>query len=156
SGPAFTGIKVASNGMIYACSGTNVWSIDEKGVGIALECGQDVDMISLAVFPNGSVLAGTGNGAELYSSETADTTPKATYESVVHDAKSRSRWGTLRWNGGNAQDASVLFQTRTGDVAEPDGTWSAWSSPAPNGDGLRITSPEARYIQYRAAFPNSN
>jgi hypothetical protein len=43
----------------------------------------------------------------------------------------------------------VAFQTRSGDTAAPDGTWSQWQ---PVGADGAIASPAARYIQYQATL----
>ena len=46
----------------------------------------------------------------------------------------------------------VQSVTRSGNTATPDETWSAWSKPYSNADGEQIASPNARYLQWRAAF----
>jgi hypothetical protein len=46
----------------------------------------------------------------------------------------------------------VEITTRTGNTATPDETWSAWSSPYQNADGQQMTSPNARYLQWRAVL----
>lgn len=70
------------------------------------------------------------------------------YESPVHDGASISRWGRLDWNSNG--DGKVAFQTRSGNSAQPDRTWSEWSAPmtAPG----PVTSPTARFVQWRAEF----
>lgn len=73
----------------------------------------------------------------------------ASYESPVHDSSSVARWGHLQWYGrGNG----ISFQTRTGNSARPDATWSQWSAPASE-SGTLIASPVARFIQWRAEWP---
>lgn len=71
------------------------------------------------------------------------------YESVVHDASSISRWGRLSWDG-NA--SGVSFRTRTGNSGRPDSTWSPWSEPIANKEDALIKSPRARFIQWRAEW----
>jgi hypothetical protein len=44
----------------------------------------------------------------------------------------------------------VRFRTRSGNSAKPDRTWSDWSEPLTDASGSRITSPNARYIQWKA------
>ena len=41
----------------------------------------------------------------------------------------------------------VGFETRTGETATPDGSWSAWQTVDAGGG---IVSPTGRYVQYRA------
>ena len=46
--------------------------------------------------------------------------------------------------------ATVEVQTRTGNGERPDATWSDWSTGYRNPDGNQISSPRARFIQWRA------
>ncbi|MFN3324020.1 MAG: hypothetical protein ACK5AZ_11035 [Bryobacteraceae bacterium] len=75
-----------------------------------------------------------------------------TYESPVHDAGSVARWGRLQWRAAAGSRGKLTFQTRSGNSARPDRTWSAWSEALADPDGSSITSPNARYIQWRASF----
>ncbi|HWZ34307.1 MAG TPA: hypothetical protein VNX18_23375 [Bryobacteraceae bacterium] len=67
------------------------------------------------------------------------------FESPVHDSGSVARWGRLSWHG---EQSGVAFQTRAGNSARPDATWSEWATLS----GPTIASPNARYIQWRAEF----
>jgi hypothetical protein len=73
----------------------------------------------------------------------------AMYESPVHDTTTVARWGRLAWL---SSGSGVAFRTRTGNSARPDGTWSSWSDPIQEPLSSRITSPNARYIQWRAEW----
>ncbi len=42
--------------------------------------------------------------------------------------------------------------TRSGNTANPDETWSAWSKAYSSADGEQIASPNARYLQWRAVL----
>jgi hypothetical protein len=44
----------------------------------------------------------------------------------------------------------VELQTRTGNSERPDMTWSDWSAPYTDPRGAQVTSPRARYVQWRA------
>ncbi len=46
---------------------------------------------------------------------------------------------------------TITFETRTGETAFPDGSWSAWSAV-----NSPIASPDGRYLQYRATFNTSD
>ncbi len=72
------------------------------------------------------------------------------YQSEVHDANSVAHWGHLQWHG---TDKGVTFQTRTGNSARPDSTWSTWSDPLRRSGEELIDSPVARFIQWRANWP---
>ncbi len=92
--------------------------------------------------------AALSNSARLISFGPPGAGP-GSYESQVHDSTSVARWGHLQWHG---TGSGVLFSTRTGYSARPDGTWSAWSAPITGDDSL-IKSPAARFIQFRAQWP---
>lgn len=70
------------------------------------------------------------------------------FESAVEDFAIHARWGRLEWRGTQPADTRLTVQTRTGNSEEPDATWSAWSEPLTE-SGQTITSPPARFIQYR-------
>ena len=96
-----------------------------------------------------SVLAATGNLGRIYRLE-ADRATAGSYESPVYDAGAVARWGRLHWTGDSA-GGEIAFRTRTGNSLRPDATWSDWSAPVKTPDS-QVSSPNARYIQYRAEF----
>ena len=75
------------------------------------------------------------------------------FESPVHDAGTVARWGRLTWRG---DQQGMNFRTRTGNSARPDSTWSDWSEPIADPGRAAITSPNARYIQWRAEFSGAS
>lgn len=70
------------------------------------------------------------------------------YTTGVRDTGGVSQWGRLSWRG----EGKIVFSTRTGNSASPDGTWSGWSDPIETPGGGAVTSPPARYIQWRATL----
>ena len=46
----------------------------------------------------------------------------------------------------------VEIFTRSGNTRTPDEAWSEWSAPYANAEGSPITSPKARYLQWRAVL----
>jgi len=153
---AFTALRVASDDAVYASAGSSILAIRPDDTAIPFGNHIDIDILSLAVMGNGTVFAGTGNVAEIYTA--APSTPKrtGTYESVVHDAKQTARWGSVRWTAQSPDGTHVRVQTRTGNVAEPDATWSSWTDPRIQPDGGRIESPPARFIQYRVTMESES
>ena len=87
----------------------------------------------------------TANSGKLYKLGAAGT--KGTYESPVFDASGTSRWGKIRWQG-----EGVTIQTRSGNRLRPDSSWSDWSPALSNSADSPVTSPNARYLQYKAAL----
>lgn len=93
---------------------------------------------------DGAVLAATADMGKLYRLGPG-LAAKGTYEAPAHDASTVARWGRLSWRG----TGGVAFQTRSGNSARPDKTWSDWSAPLGGPGGGQITSPNARFIQWR-------
>jgi len=77
---------------------------------------------------------------------------RGTYESDPHDAQMVATWGTLSWRGTATGGNRIEFSTRSGNTETPDDTWSTWSAAYTNPDGSSITSPKARYLQWRAVL----
>lgn len=80
-----------------------------------------------------------------------ETVTEGTYESEVLDAKTTATWGRIWWrsNGG------VQIQTRSGNTAKADETWSPWANVSGSGQSGQIASPVAQYLQWRAVLKSS-
>jgi hypothetical protein len=82
-----------------------------------------------------------------------DPVAEGSYTSPVHDTKVTAAWGRISWRG----QGKVQLQTRTGNTEIPDNTWSDWSTSYDISEGQNISSPAARFIQWRARLqPQSN
>jgi hypothetical protein len=77
---------------------------------------------------------------------------RGTYESEVKDAKVVSSWGALSWRVTTPPGTKVELFTRAGNTRTPDETWSDWAGPYADAAGSPITSPKARYLQWRAVL----
>jgi len=99
--------------------------------------------------PSGGLLVATANPGKLFRLAAATAT-SGSYESDVRDAESVATWGTISWKGAVPNGGDVRLYTRSGNTAAPDETWSPWSSSYRKGEGEQITSPKARYIQWKA------
>ncbi len=99
----------------------------------------------------GTVLAATAGMGRIYRLGDA-MAATGTYESPVYDTGSAARWGSLSWRGQATAGAALKLYTRSGNSARPDRSWSDWSEALTDPNGSRITSPNARYIQWRAEF----
>ncbi|MDH4066078.1 MAG: hypothetical protein OEW19_16885, partial [Acidobacteriota bacterium] len=78
--------------------------------------------------------------------------PRGTYESEVKDAGMVASWGAVSWRATTPASTSVEIFTRSGNTATPDEAWSDWTGPYASADGSPITSPKARYLQWRAVL----
>jgi len=106
----------------------------------------EADVTRLAASPRGILVAAGNVGKMLRLDVSASST--GWFESAVHDSGTVARWGRLAWVGSKG----VIFKTRAGNSARPDATWSDWSGPIADPAKALITSPNARFIQWRAEF----
>ncbi|HEY0099142.1 MAG TPA: WD40 repeat domain-containing protein, partial [Pyrinomonadaceae bacterium] len=105
------------------------------------------DQISSFVVRGREVFAASSNQGKLFRFA-AEPVSEGTYESPVRDAKVVAAWGRIWWRGQGA----VELQTRTGNTERPDMTWSDWSAPYRDPAGAAVSSPRARFIQWRAVL----
>ena len=103
--------------------------------------------ISSLLTRNNQIYAASSNQGKLFRFG-SDLINEGSYESVVRDAKMTASWGRIWWRGAG----NVELQTRTGNGERPDATWSDWSAPYKSAEGNQITSPRARFIQWRVTL----
>jgi hypothetical protein len=150
-------LKRGGDGNLYAATG-------DKGMVYQIKPGANVretraarlieatqlQALAIGTSPSGDLVVGTGNNAAAYRIPLSQN-GGGLFQSNVFDAKNIVRWGALRVAGNG-----VSVETRSGNTLEPDATWSAWQPSATNDLGeLRVASPPARYLQYRARLAGS-
>lgn len=106
--------------------------------------------VSRIISDGKKIFATSSNAGKLYSFG-SELVAEGSYESVVRDAKNSALWGRIWWNA----DGDVKLQTRSGNTAKPDETWSDWSSALSDSKGGQISSPKARFMQWRANLKSS-
>jgi len=99
---------------------------------------------------SGRIVAATSNPGKVFALS-ATRAATGTYESDVRDAGTVATWGAIRWRAA-ARPGEVEVSTRSGNTATPDETWSPWSKSYAEPAGEKITSPNARYLQWRAVL----
>jgi hypothetical protein len=100
-------------------------------------------------------IVGTSNLGRVYRlGESYDT--EGEYLSRVKDTATTSRWGRVRWRGASPVGTSVRLYTRSGNTADPDETWSDWDGPYEDSSGSPISSPAARFIQWKAELATAD
>jgi hypothetical protein len=104
---------------------------------------------------DGSMVLGTGDPGKLYVLKD-QFAGKATVISEMLDAKIISKWGALRWRADVPAGASLTVAVRSGNVAEPDETWSDWSAEEIHPRDAMVTAPTARFLQYRVTLQTTN
>jgi hypothetical protein len=99
-------------------------------------------------------LVGTGDVGGVYEVRPAGP-GDASYLSKVFDGDFFTRWGRLRWMG----SPNLQFETRSGNTAKPDRSWTPWKKlesvgwTGADGEG-QIASFASRYVQYKVALPD--
>ena len=61
-------------------------------------------------------------------------------------------WGAIKWQALIPAGTRLEISTRSGNTRTPDETWSDWSAAVHRPEGSAITSPRARYLQWRAVL----
>jgi hypothetical protein len=108
-------------------------------------------ILALLAEPKGGLLLGAGDPGAVVRLNPGYVA-KGTIVSDVLDTKLISRFGALSWRADRPEGTSVAFQVRTGNVGEPDATWSSWSPEQTNPESARAQSPAGRFAQYRAVL----
>lgn len=121
-----------------------IYSVTDDGRDTLLLQSTEGQISSFAVRGR-EVFAASSNQGKLFRFS-SELVSEGTYESAVRDAKLVSNWGRIWWQG----QGNVELQTRSGNSERPDMTWSDWSAPYTDPRGAQVTSPRARYIQWRA------
>jgi hypothetical protein len=76
-----------------------------------------------------------------------------TFTSAVFDAMKTATWGTVNWTSSLPTGTTIIVQTRSGNTATPDGTWSAWTTVSKGG---AVSSPSGRYLQYQVLLTTTD
>jgi hypothetical protein len=77
-----------------------------------------------------------------------------TFTSSVFDSgKAGSLWGVANWTANLPAGTTVTVQTRSGNTATPDATWSAWTNVT---NGGSVASPSARFLQYQITLTTTD
>ena len=112
----------------------------------------DADQVTaVQMAANGQTFLATSNPAKLYRLNRGRRT-EGVYQSPTRDTETVSSWGRIRWEARVPTGTSVRLQTRSGNSAEPDNTWSEWSQAYTGADGEQIRSPRGRFFQWRAVL----
>ncbi len=118
---------------------------------IARVAGQQITVVHRA--RDGSVLLATANPGMLYRLGPEPMT-EGVIESDVFDADLYTQWGRINWRGRGANNGGdgVTLYTRSGNTSDPSAHWSPWSEAYTDSAGTTITSPPARFIQWKAVL----
>lgn len=98
---------------------------------------------------DGRIYLGTANTGAI-SAMSPGLAPSGTYTSAVLDASQVARFGKIQLFGSLPDGTSLKVSTRSGNVQDPESLgWSPWTEPADAMRFMDMTSPSARFVQYR-------
>jgi len=142
-------IAFDQNGMPIVGTGNKgtIYRVDSDYLSTELINAPPTQVTAFLAARDGVIYASTGNVGNLYAIGPA-LADRGTLESDVLDAGEFSYWGkahiTAVEHGG-----SVELETRSGNVNNPQSSWSAWSPVSVTEQGGPVKSPPARFLQYR-------
>jgi hypothetical protein len=133
-------IGSGTNGRVFQTEGVNEWSNV-----FAVPTGGEVTKLLPVPGTENATYVVSSNPARIYML-TAETSAEAIYTSEVIDTGKMVTWGSLRYlSVTGAFHNHVEVSTRTGNIADPNRSWSEWE---PIVDG-RINNPGSRFLQYK-------
>jgi len=142
------GLKPLSDGRVLVGTGSKgrIYQVGaDRSHTLLIQSPEDQTSTIIAVGDN--LYATSSNLGRLYRIG-RDSVTEGTYVSPVRDTKFAGQWGVITWRGAG----KIELQTRSGNTESPDPTWSDWSAIYRNASGDQITSPRARFIQWRAVL----
>jgi sugar lactone lactonase YvrE len=139
-------VGTGDKGRVYSVTGPNHWQLLQK----TSDGAQVSALLPDAENPK-AYYALTSHPGKLYRLDFMLAT-NGTYTSRAFDAKQKSLWGKLHPAGEVPANTALEFSSRSGNTDKPEKTWSDWSAPAPLAPEITVTSPPARYLQYRVSF----
>ena len=146
-------LAVRADGSVLASTGPKgrLLSIDTRKQITVITDSPEEQMTRMVSAPDAVWIAGSNRG-RIYKlmNQQAKT---GVFESRVFDAEVGSSWGKLSSRISGAAGGSLQIFTRSGNSEKPDNSWSDWSAAyAAGSGGHQVTSPRARYLQWKAAF----
>jgi sugar lactone lactonase YvrE len=111
------------------------------------------EQVTALVRSPGGVALVTSNPAHVLSID-ATSAAQGTFVTKVKDTEAVSTWGRVSWEGTAPPGTEVRVQTRAGNTATPDATWTDWSAPAPSTrpGGQPAGTERARFLQLKVTL----
>jgi len=112
-------------------------------------------ILSMLVLPDREIVMGTGDPGSVVRLAPGYAR-QGHLVSEVHDTKLVSRFGTVSWQAELPPGTAAALQARSGNVGEPDETWSAWSAELTEPGRAAGSVPPGRFIQYRIKLTSTD
>ncbi|MBI4567106.1 MAG: hypothetical protein HY719_01770 [Planctomycetes bacterium] len=155
----YTDVALSRRG-VYAATGMKglVYEVYDDQKYAVIHDSKDERVLSLLTREGSLAAFGTGEKGSLHL--VGGAAKKAEFISRAFDTKFPSSWGALTVNARALErSASPAFnlQTRGGNVAKPDATWSEWADALAFPGGAApahgvVKSPRGRFVQYKVTF----
>ncbi len=141
-------VGTGEEGDIYSVKANGDWNL-------IVDC-EESQVLSLhKVSDNGEIWLATGDPPKIYKIS-GNYTKEGSLESDKLDTSVISKWGNISWKADIAENTSIVLSTRSGNTEKPDDTWSEWSEDYTDANGTHITSPSARFIQWKAKLTSTD
>ena len=127
-----------------------IYRLDTENLYTVLVNAPPTQVTSFCAGRDGKVYAATGNSGKVFEIG-AGLEREGSIESDVFDSGLFSYWGRLTFMG-ETHGGRVGVETRSGNLDRPMRNWSPWSNAITSPEGARITSPPARFLQWKATL----
>ena len=112
---------------------------------------ESVMVNAFTVNRNGELLAAASTPGQVLMLEPRK---QGAFLSTVLQTPAVAKWGHLDLHTEVADGQKIMVESRSGNTAVPDGTWSQWSAVAE--DWSELTSPPATYAQFRVILQGTD
>lgn len=109
----------------------------------------------LIVRKDGSVVVASADPARLFLLRDSFAAKGQVLTEVI-DAKLASRWGAMTWQAQTPPGTRLTVAARSGNVREPDDTWSVWSAEQIDSTSAAALVPPGRYVQLRVTLQSDD
>ncbi len=147
-------LDVQNNLCVVTGNSPGVYKVYGEEISSSLMNVEEVQVLCCVNTSRNELYVGTGNTGKVYKILPSFIN-EGTFISNVLDTTTVSDWGTIYWAGKQPEGTKISLATRSGNSERADSTWSQWSEPYVL-SGERITSPPARFIQYKATLQTAH
>jgi sugar lactone lactonase YvrE len=136
--------------LIGAGNKGSVYRIESPAMSTSLVTLPATQVTAFGPGPGGHLYAATGNTGKVYEIGPG-IERTGSVESDVLDASGHTLWGRLSFEG-MANGGQFALATRSGNLDQPQKGWSPWSAAITSTKGAKVTSPAARFLQWKATL----
>jgi sugar lactone lactonase YvrE len=128
----------------------SIYRIESPAMFTSLVTLPATQVTGFAAGAGGRLYAATGNTGKIYEIGPG-IERTGSIESDILDAGGHTLWGRLSFEG-DANGGQFSVSTRSGNLDQPQKGWSPWSAAITSAKGARVTSPAARFLQWKATL----